>query len=115
MAKIKHFFREEEVYEECSDRGLKYDIWVSQNVEHYCCSECGAEVNKSSIYCFKCGAKFSGIEESYKTTNCYVCGTKFKQLNHKDANCCSRCETLIKNSRYDKEDLAKAFYELGRK
>lgn len=115
MAKINHFYRNERVYEECCDRGVTFNEWITTQVEHYCCSECGSEIDKDSVFCSKCGVKFSGITEEYKTTSCHVCKTKFKQLNHENNNCCPRCETLINNNRYCKEDLAKEFFELGKK
>lgn len=114
MAKIKHFFRDEKVYEECNDRGVTFKDWVNKKVEHYVCSDCNAEVPKNSAFCCKCGTKFSGIEEFYKTTACHVCGTKFKQLDHKTDTCCTRCLGIIEKNYYDKEDLAKAFFNLGK-
>lgn len=112
MANIKHFYREEKVYEECNDRGIKFHDWINKNVEHYCCSECNTEVDKKSSFCSKCGAKFSGVKESYKNSSCEVCGDKFKQLQHEQEECCSRCRGIIR-SKYGVE-LAKAFYKLGK-
>ena len=113
MATIKHFFRKEQVYETCNDRGVTFKDWVNKNVEHYCCSECGTEVDKSSVFCSKCGVKFTGVRNSYKSSTCYICNTKFKQLSHESNECCSTCQSIL-NRKYGME-LAKAFFELGKK
>lgn len=115
MGKINHFFREEKVYEDCCDRGVCFKEYVNKMVEHYQCSDCGIEVNKNNVFCPKCGTKFSGIKEFYKASSCLICGTKFKQLSHEEKNCCTRCSSLIDRNRYDREELAKVFFELGKK
>ena len=114
MAYIKHFFIEEVVYENCCDRGIRFYDYVNKQVEHYKYSECRAEVNKDSAFCPKCGVKFSSIKDSYTTLNCYICDTKFKKLSHEDTKCCSTCSSIMYNHRYDKKEMAKAFYELGK-
>ena len=113
MAYIKHFFREEKVCDNCNDRGVSFQAWVTKNVEHHCCSECGAEVDKNSSFCSKCGVKLTGIKDSKKGCSCEVCGSKFTQMRHEREVCCSRCRRLIQNN-YGVE-LAKAFYKLGKK
>lgn len=112
MAKIKHFFRSEKVYEECCDRGITFKDWIYKDVEHFCCSKCGSEVNKNSKYCPNCGEKFTSITEEKITCSCEICGNKFKQMSHENETCCTRCRNLI-NKKYGTE-LAKAFYELGK-
>lgn len=112
MAKIKHFFRKEDVYEKCDDRGLTFHAWVKKDVEHFCCSACSAEVNKDSVFCSKCGEKFTGISEERKTCVCEICGSKFKQMEHENATYCPNCRSLL-YGRYGAE-IAKVFYELGK-
>ena len=113
MANIKHYFREESVYEECNDRGVRFKDWVRKTVEHYACSSCGAEVDKNSAFCHKCGEKLNGIKEETKKLTCVICGTKEKVLSNNTDTCCSRCNRLLKG--YDRIEIAKAFYELGKK
>lgn len=114
MAHINHYYREEKVWEECCDRGIKFEDYVTQNVEHYTCSECGKEVSKSSKFCPECGAKFNKVKEEYKTITCAICGTKEKMLAHKDGICCSDCALSLHCHR-DYIELAKIFYQKGLK
>lgn len=112
MAKIKHFFRKEKVYSECNDRGVDFNALVNKDVEHFCCSECDAEVSKTSTFCSSCGEKFTGIIEEKKTSFCEICDSKFQQMKYETATCCPRCKGLL-HGKYGVE-IAKAFYKLGK-
>lgn len=113
MAYIKHFFRKESVYEECCDRGTRFYDWVLSDVEHFCCSACGAEVGRRNSFCPHCGEKLSGgIKEQYKNCSCAICGKHFRQLGHENEICCLNCRSIL-HKRNDVE-IGKAFYELGR-
>lgn len=114
MAYIKHIWKRERVLEECIDRGTRFQDWVVRDVEHYCCSACGAEVAKKNSFCPHCGVKLSGtVKEQYKNTSCVICGNNFRQLQHKNEVCCLRCRDLLKKK--DSVEIAKAFYKLGKR
>ena len=59
MAYIKYYRNREQVYEECCERGTYWHDFVWKDVEHWNCSECGAEVNKDSKFCSECGEKLN--------------------------------------------------------
>lgn len=114
-AYIKHFWRTERCYEDCNDRGTAFRDYVSREVEHFCCSECGAEVSRGISFCPCCGAKMSGhVEEEYSDTVCEICGRKFTQMRHDGDRCCVMCRDIF-SRKTEKWDIAKAFYELGKK
>lgn len=114
-AHIRHFWRTERCYEECNDRGTSFYDWTMKEVEHFCCSACGGEISRGISFCPHCGVKMSGrTEEEYLEAVCAICGKKFTQMHYAGDRCCVACRDIF-SRKTEKWDIAKAFYELGRK